>query len=408
MSWARPRPCRRWARKSSETPRAAATARSGGSGAAAWAGLVEPENVINLGNSGTGARLIMGVIAGHDIAAVLTGDASLRGRPMGRVAAPLRQMGARIEGRAGDRLPARVAGATEPLPIRYPLPVPSAQVKSAVLLAGLTGPGRTTVVERARTRDHSENMLRHFGADIAVGPDEEVPDAEAVSIAGQAELVGTEVAVPADPSSAAFPLLASALLPGSSVTVPGVCLNPRRSGVFTCLKEMGANLRISDQSDWAGEPVGTVTVRGGLLQGIDVPAERAPSMIDEYPILAVAAACAEGRTLMRGLGELRVKGKRSPGNDRPGTARLRRHGRGRRGQPGRRRLRRPTAGWQYRPTRNPSRPSHGHVVPGPRSGRREPGQHRRCLAGCDQLPGLRGADDGSRSRFRASSVTAKR
>ena len=270
-------------------------------------GLTEPEDVIDLGNSGTGARLLMGVIAGHDLAAVVTGDASLRGRPMGRVAAPLRLMGARIEGRAGDRLPARIVGSAQPLPIRYALPVPSAQVKSAVLLAGLSGPGRTTVVETAPTRDHSENMLRHFGAEVTVGPDQEDPAAEAISITGQAELVGAEVKVPADPSSAAFPLVAALLLPGSEVTLTGVCLNPRRIGLFASLKEMGADIRVGAQQDWAGEPVADLTVRAGPLQGIEVPAERAPSMIDEYPILAMAAAVAGGRTVMRGLGELRVK-----------------------------------------------------------------------------------------------------
>ena len=275
-------------------------------------GLLEPDEVIDLGNSGTGARLLMGVVAGHDIAAVLTGDASLRGRPMGRVAEPLRRMGAAIEGRAGDRLPARIRGTAEPLPLRYRLPVPSAQVKSAVLLAGLAGPGRTTVVERAQTRDHTENMLRHFGAEITVEPDGEAPGsdqpaAEAVSVAGQAELVGAEVAVPADPSSAAYPLVAALLLPGSSVTLSDVCLNPRRIGLFASLKEMGADIRVGAQRDWAGEPVADLGVRAGPLHGIEVPAERAPSMIDEYPILAVAAAAAEGRTVMHGLGELRVK-----------------------------------------------------------------------------------------------------
>ena len=270
-------------------------------------GLVAPDDVLDLGNSGTGARLLMGVIAGHDIAAVMTGDASLRGRPMGRVAEPLRRMGAAIEAREGDRLPARIVGPAIPLPIRYRLPVASAQVKSAVLLAGLAAPGRTEVVERAPTRDHTENMLRHFGAEVTVTRDPEDPSDEVVAVAGQGELVGAEVSVPADPSSAAFPLVAALLLPGSAVTLPGVCLNPRRAGLIQTLSEMGADIGLRNRRDGAGEPVADLTVRAGRLTGVEVPAERAPAMIDEYPILAVAAAAAEGRTVMRGLAELRVK-----------------------------------------------------------------------------------------------------
>lgn len=270
-------------------------------------GLAEPEQVLDLGNSGTGVRLLMGVVAGHDLAATLTGDASLRGRPMARVAEPLRQMGARIEGREGDRLPARVAGSAEPMPVRYVLPVPSAQVKSAVLLAGLSGPGRTTVVEREATRDHTENMFRHFGADISVAPDEAEPEATAISVTGQAELTAAPVVVPADPSSAAFPLVAALLLPGSELTLEGVCLNPRRIGLIETLQEMGASIAFERRREEGGEPIADLVVKASRLQGIEVPPERAPSMIDEYPILAVAAAAAEGRTVMQGLAELRVK-----------------------------------------------------------------------------------------------------
>ena len=270
-------------------------------------GLIEPEDVLDLGNAGTGARLLMGLIAGHGIAATLTGDASLRGRPMGRVAEPLRQMGARIEGRAGDRLPARITGTAEPLPIRYALPVPSAQVKSAVLLAGLGGAGRTTVVERAATRDHTENLLRHFGAEVTVEPDQEEAGATAISLAGQAELSAAPITVPADPSSAAFPLVAALLTAGSAVTLEGVCLNPLRSGLIDCLREMGASIALEREREEGGERVADLLVKAGPLHGIEVPAERAPSMIDEYPILAVAAAAAEGRTVMQGLAELRVK-----------------------------------------------------------------------------------------------------
>ena len=270
-------------------------------------GLAEPEQVLDLGNSGTGARLLMGLLAGHALSATVTGDASLRGRPMARVAEPLRRMGARIQAREGDRLPARVTGTAEPLPIRYALPVPSAQVKSAVLLAGLAGPGRTTVIERAATRDHTENMLRHFGAEITVAPDSDEPEATAISVTGQAELSAAKVTVPADPSSAAFPLVAALLLPGSKLTLEGVCLNPRRIGLIETLQEMGAAISVERRREEGGEPIADLLVEASRLQGIEVPPERAPSMIDEYPILAVAAAAAEGRTVMRGLAELRVK-----------------------------------------------------------------------------------------------------
>ncbi len=267
-------------------------------------GLSAPENVLDMGNSGTGARLLMGVLAGHPFTAVLTGDASLRGRPMARVAAPLTEMGARVVAREGCRLPLTVVGTGDAVPIRYRVPVPSAQVKSAVLLAGLNAPGRTTVIEPQATRDHSELMLRHFGADLAT---EETEDGVAITLTGQPELTGRRVHVPADPSSAAFAAVAALLLPGSQVCLPGVGTNPHRSGLFETLREMGADLSFTQRRQEAGEPVADLLVAGGPLTGVEVPAARAPSIIDEYPILAVAAACAQGTTVMRGLGELRVK-----------------------------------------------------------------------------------------------------
>ena len=266
--------------------------------------LVEPEQVLDLGNSGTGARLLMGLLAGHPLTATLTGDASLRARPMGRVIAPLTEMGARIAARDGGRLPLTIKGAASPSPIRYRLPVASAQVKSAILLAGLSAPGKTTVIEPAPTRDHSELMLRHFGAEIEV---EETEAGRAIAVTGQPELLGQAVQVPADPSSAAFAAVAALVLPGSELRLPGVGLNPHRTGLFETLVEMGAEIAFENRREEAGEPVADLTLRAGPLDGVEVPAARAPAMIDEYPILAVAAACARGRTVMRGLAELRVK-----------------------------------------------------------------------------------------------------
>ncbi|HSR71239.1 MAG TPA: 3-phosphoshikimate 1-carboxyvinyltransferase, partial [Kiloniellales bacterium] len=267
-------------------------------------GLVEPDEVLDLGNSGTGARLLMGLLAGHPVTAVLTGDASLRARPMARVATPLMQMGAQVIARDGWRLPLTVVGTGSALPIRYRLPVASAQVKSAILLAGLNAPGTTVVIEPEPTRDHSELMLRHFGAEITVGESDE---GRVTSLTGQPELTGRRIEVPGDPSSAAFPLVAALVLPGSRVSLPGIGINPHRVGLLRCLEEMGARLRLENRRECAGEPVADLEVEAGPLEGIEVPAERAPTMIDEYPILAVAAACARGRTVMRGLGELRVK-----------------------------------------------------------------------------------------------------
>lgn len=267
-------------------------------------GLTAPEGVLDLGNSGTGARLLMGVLAGHPVTATLTGDASLRARPMGRVIAPLGEMGARFAARDGGRLPLTMTGAARPSPLRYRLPVASAQVKSAILLAGLNAPGRTTVIEPAPTRDHSELMLRHFGAEVSV---EQTAEGRAIAVTGQPELAGRPVAVPADPSSAAFATVAALILPGSELRLPGVGINPHRAGLYQTLQEMGAALSFENRREQAGEPVADLVAKAGPLQGVEVPATRAPSMIDEYPVLAVAAACARGRTVMRGLGELRVK-----------------------------------------------------------------------------------------------------
>jgi len=267
-------------------------------------GLSAPGGVLDMGNAGTGARLLMGLLASHRVTAILTGDASLRRRPMGRVAAPLRLMGAEFVARGGDRLPLAVIGTAEPMPITYRLPVPSAQVKSAVLLAGLNTPGETTVIEPEPTRDHTELMLRHYGATVRV---EQLPEGRAVTVEGQPEITGRAVRVPADPSSAAFPIVAALIRPGSRVVLPGVGLNPHRIGLIDTLREMGADIAVANARTEAGEPVADLTVVAGELSGVDVPPERAPSMIDEYPILAMAAACATGRTRMAGLAELRVK-----------------------------------------------------------------------------------------------------
>jgi 3-phosphoshikimate 1-carboxyvinyltransferase len=267
-------------------------------------GLVEPADVLDMGNSGTAARLLTGMLASHDLFAVITGDASLRSRPMRRVTEPLLACGARFTSRAGGRLPLAIEGARDPLPLEYRLPVASAQVKSALLLAGLNAPGLTRVEEPAPTRDHSENMLRHFGAEVQV----EAAGAERIiTLVGQPELRAADVMVPGDPSSAAFPIVATLLVLGSSVTLPGVGLNPLRTGLLTTLREMGAAIEVTNERIAGGEPVGDLVVRHTKLTAIDVPPERAPSMIDEYPVLAVAAAFATGATRMRGLAELRVK-----------------------------------------------------------------------------------------------------
>jgi 3-phosphoshikimate 1-carboxyvinyltransferase len=267
-------------------------------------GLAEPQDVLDLGNSGTSARLLLGILATHPATAFVTGDASLRRRPMGRVVEPLSRFGARFLTREGGRLPLAVTGSADPIPIEYRLPVPSAQVKSAVLLAGLNTPGATAVIEPQPTRDHTERMLRHFGAAVAVEPTE---GGRRIVVEGFPELTAAPVSVPGDPSSAAFPVVAGLLVPGSEVTVEGVGVNPLRSGLFESLREMGADIALFNERDEGGEPVSDLLVRAGPLIGVDIPAERAPRMIDEYPVLAIAAACARGRTVMRGLAELRVK-----------------------------------------------------------------------------------------------------
>jgi 3-phosphoshikimate 1-carboxyvinyltransferase len=267
-------------------------------------GLVEPADVLDMGNSGTAARLLCGLLAGHPIFAVMTGDASLRKRPMKRVTEPLSATGASFWTREGGRLPLAVRGATDALPLDYRLPVASAQVKSACLLAGLCARGTTRVIEPEPTRDHTENMLRHFGATVRV---EDLAEGRLIELEGQPELTAAPILVPGDPSSAAFLLVAALLVPGSRVTVGNVGLNPLRTGLFLTLREMGARLEVTNAHTEGGEPVGDVTAEYGALRAVEVPAGRAPSMIDEYPILAVAAAAASGETRMRGLAELRVK-----------------------------------------------------------------------------------------------------
>jgi len=266
-------------------------------------GFSEPADVIDCGNAGTGVRLIMGAAAGFDLAATFTGDASLRGRPMNRVMKPLMAMGAKFLGRSNGRLPLTLQGGNLTR-LDYRLPEPSAQVKSAVLLAGLHATGGAHVIEPEATRDHTERMLRGFGAQVLV---EDRDGVRHIELPGGQSLSGTRVRVPGDPSSAAFPIVAALIVPGSEVTVEGVLLNPLRTGLFTTLLEMGADLTISNEREESGERVGDITARYGPLRGVSVPPERAPSMIDEYPILAVAAAHAEGATHMRGIGEMRVK-----------------------------------------------------------------------------------------------------
>ena len=267
-------------------------------------GLTEPQQVLDMGNAGTAARLMMGVLATHPFTTFMSGDASLCSRPMERVMKPLRKIGASFLSRSGGRLPLAVTGNDQPIPIEYELPVASAQVKSAVLLAGLNAPGETRVIEPTPCRDHTELMLRHFGADISV---EQSGTGRMITLKGQPELTAADVNVPGDPSTAAFPVVAALLIPGSELTIENVGLNPLRTGLFDTLKEMGAQIEVVNARTEAGEPVGDLVVKHGPLKGVDVPPERAPSMIDEYPVLAMAAACAEGTTRMTGLGELRVK-----------------------------------------------------------------------------------------------------
>ena len=285
------------------------------SGEGAWSvhgvgvgGMAEPQQVVDCGNAGTGVRLIMGMMATTPISATFTGDDSLRRRPMGRILDPLALFGARSAGRVGGLLPLTLTGAANPVPVEYTLPIPSAQVKSAVLLAGLNAPGETVVIEREATRDHTERMLRGFGAEVTV--EELAPKSgggRAIRLTGQPELVPLQIAVPGDPSSAAFPVAAALMTEGSEIVVPNIGLNPTRAGFYQTLSEMGAELTRENQRQAGGEPIADLRVRFSALKGIEVAPERAASMIDEYPVLAVLAATAEGDTVMRGIGELRVK-----------------------------------------------------------------------------------------------------
>ncbi|PYE89281.1 3-phosphoshikimate 1-carboxyvinyltransferase [Phyllobacterium leguminum] len=267
--------------------------------------LLEPETPLDFGNAGTGARLTMGLVGTYDMETTFIGDASLSKRPMGRVLGPLREMGVQVKSAEGDRLPLTLHGPKTAAPIIYRVPMASAQVKSAVLLAGLNTPGITTVIEPIMTRDHTEKMLQGFGADLTVETDRE--GVRHIRIVGQGELKGQTIDVPGDPSSTAFPLVAALIVPGSDVTIRNVLMNPTRTGLILTLQEMGANIEILNARLAGGEDVADLRVRASELKGVSVPPERAPSMIDEYPVLAVAAAFAEGETIMDGLEELRVK-----------------------------------------------------------------------------------------------------
>jgi 3-phosphoshikimate 1-carboxyvinyltransferase len=268
-------------------------------------GLTEPAQPVDFGNSGTGVRLMMGLIAGHEMTVEFIGDASLSRRPMGRVLKPLKEMGLQVLDGDRETLPLKVRGTSHLVPIEYRLPVPSAQVKSAVLIAGLMARGKTTVLEREPTRDHTERMLRYLGAKIEA----EMRDdgLTAITVQGDAELTGRDIIVPGDPSSAAFLIAAATLVPGSDVTVEGVLVNDTRSGFYTTLREMGADVSFLDEREEGGEKIASIRARHGELTGVTVPAGRAPSMIDEYPILAVVASFARGETCMQGLAELKVK-----------------------------------------------------------------------------------------------------
>jgi 3-phosphoshikimate 1-carboxyvinyltransferase len=269
-------------------------------------GFAQPQVPLDFGNSGTGCRLVMGAVAGCPVSAIFDGDASLRSRPMRRVLDPLERMGARVgAGGENGRLPLTLEGARDPLPILYRTPVASAQIKSAVLLAGLAAPGATTVIETEASRDHTELMLQHFGAEIV--STREGPHGRRITLIGQPELHGAEVVVPGDPSSAAFPIVAALIVRGSDIVLADVMTNPLRTGLLKTLREMGADIEESEGQEDTAEPMAQFRVRASTLRGVEVPPERAPSMIDEYLVLAVAAAFAEGTTIMRGLQELRVK-----------------------------------------------------------------------------------------------------
>jgi len=267
--------------------------------------LMAPETPLDFGNAGTGCRLTMGLVGVYDFPSTFIGDASLSSRPMGRVLNPLREMGVRVEAAAGDRLPVTLRGPRTANPITYRVPMASAQVKSAVLLAGLNTPGITTVIEPVMTRDHTEKMLAGFGANVTV--DTDADGVRTIRLEGRGKLTGQVIDVPGDPSSTAFPLVAALLVPGSDVTIVNVLMNPTRTGLILTLQEMGARIEVLNPRKAGGEDVADLRVQYSELKGISVPADRAPSMIDEYPVLAVAASFAEGRTAMDGLEELRVK-----------------------------------------------------------------------------------------------------
>ncbi len=293
--------CRQLGAKVDRTGPGAWTVHGAGAGS-----LLEPRETLDFGNAGTGTRLMMGVVGGHGISATFDGDASLRKRPMKRILDPLLLMGSEIVSQAeGGRCPVRLKGAAEPAPIEYRTPVPSAQLKSAILLAGLNSPGRTVVIETEASRDHTEKMLAWFGATIRSEPDG--PHGRRITLEGRPDLKPKPVVVPADPSSGAFALVAALITPGSDIVIEGMMMNPLRIGLIDTLFEMGAAIEVLNKRQEGGEDVADLRVRACSLKGVDVPAARAPSMIDEYPVLAVAAAFAQGETRMRGLSELRVK-----------------------------------------------------------------------------------------------------
>ena len=299
MSSPLPPRCGRWAQPSKSAEP------YGASGGVGVGGLLQPEQALDMGNSGTSTRLLMGLVASHPITGTFTGDASLSKRPMGRVIDPLSIMGADITASPGGRLPLMVRGMCPAIPIEYRLPVASAQVKSAILLAGLNTPGITRVIEPEPTRDHSERMLAGFGAQLTV--ETNADGVRIISIHGEAELTPQHIVVPGDPSSAAFATVAALLVPGSHVTIQNVGLNPTRDGLYRALALMGAQIERTNHRSVGGEPVADLVVMHSALQGAEIPPDIAPTMIDEYPILFVAAALAQGRTVMRGIEEMRVK-----------------------------------------------------------------------------------------------------
>ena len=323
---------------------------------------------------------MMGVIAGHDMTVRMTGDASLSRRPMGRVLKPLLRMGLEVVDRGKETLPLTLRGSPDLIPIEYQLPVPSAQIKSAVLIAGLHAAGETTVIEPEATRDHTERMLGHFGAQLTVTKRHGV---RAISIKGDAELVGQDVRVPGDPSSAAFLAAAALIVPGSEVTIGGVLVNPTRTGFYATLSEMGGDVAFLNERNEGGEPVADIRVRHSRLKGVHVPAARAPAMIDEYPVLACLAAYADGETRMDGLGELKVKESDRLAATADGSAGQWRCGQGRRRHAGGRRRQ---GRARRRHGRHPPRPPHRHGLSHTRARRRSPGDRRRRRHDRHQLP----------------------